>query len=381
MTNYQTTQAIQDFPLWARLAEKRSLVSFELELTARCPNDCRHCYINLPADDREARANELSLEEITRLGREAVELGALWCLLTGGDPLVRPDFSDIYLALKRAGLLLSVFTTAQLVTDDHVALFQRYRPRDIEITVYGASAETYERVTRKAGSYAAFRRGLEQLEAAGIPIRLKAVLMRANVHDFPAIADFCREHSQDYFRFDAALHLRYDGNAARNAEIVAERLTPEEVRLLEDADPERAGAVETECRTNPTGDHFDYAKCQACVRAEMCEELAERSTLLRCAAGKSSATIGYDGTFRLCGSLHAPGTTADLRQVSLREAWEELTPLVRALRATRLDRLAACGNCALVILCLWCPAHAYLETGDMEGETPYFCEVAHARAR
>ena len=52
-------------------------------------------------------------------------MGALWCLLTGGEPLLREDFAEIYLGLKRLGLLVSVFTNACLVTPEHVELFQK----------------------------------------------------------------------------------------------------------------------------------------------------------------------------------------------------------------------------------------------------------------
>jgi MoaA/NifB/PqqE/SkfB family radical SAM enzyme len=89
------------FQLWDKIKHKRVPLSFTLELTARCNNNCRHCYINLPAGDQAAQAKELSREEIRELGREAVSLGALWCLLTGGEPLLREDFTEIYLDLKR----------------------------------------------------------------------------------------------------------------------------------------------------------------------------------------------------------------------------------------------------------------------------------------
>jgi radical SAM protein with 4Fe4S-binding SPASM domain len=71
----------------------------------------------------------------------------------------------------------------------------------------------------------------------------------------------------------------------------------------------------------------------------------------------------------------------NLRRTSLREAWEEHVPRVRNLRSGRKEFRETCRRCELVNLCLWCPAHAHLETGEMDGATPYFCEVAHARAR
>jgi len=64
---------IQDLPAWERILGGQTVLDFVLEVTARCNNDCRHCYINLPANNRAAKANELTLEEIDRLAGEAVE--------------------------------------------------------------------------------------------------------------------------------------------------------------------------------------------------------------------------------------------------------------------------------------------------------------------
>jgi len=112
-----TEKPIQAFALWEKIRKKRAPISFDIELTARCGNNCRHCYINLPAGDQNARDKELSVERIDAIAREAVQLGTVWCLLTGGDPLLRHDFEEIYLRLKKMGLLVSVFTTGTRITD------------------------------------------------------------------------------------------------------------------------------------------------------------------------------------------------------------------------------------------------------------------------
>ena len=370
---------IQEFPLWERLKAKRVPLSFELELTARCTNHCRHCYIDLPAGDERARAAELSTDEVLTLGREAVDLGALWCLLTGGEPLLRDDFAEIYLGLKRLGLLVSVFTSACVVTPAHVELFQRYPPRDLEVTVYGATRETYEAVTRRPGSFAAFTRGLQSLLDAGLPVRLKTMALRSNLRELEEIARFCRERTKDYYRFDPFLHLRLDGDEARNAEIRAERPTPQEVVAVESADAERIAALQRGCRDGalawPETD-------------EVCLHGVDK--LLHCGAGESSFTAGHDGTFRLCSALCHPETVfalrADgggpgtLRAGALREAWEQWVPHVRALRGADPECLAKCRTCNIVNLCAWCPAHAALETGRLDAWVESFCEVAHARA-
>jgi radical SAM protein with 4Fe4S-binding SPASM domain len=361
---YSTHQRLLDAPL-LRSGSQRALRELSLELTARCNCDCRHCAVALPAGDRAARAAELTLAELERIAGEAVELGALWCLLTGGEPLLRDDFSDIYLMLKRKGLLVSVFTNATLVTGEHVRLFRQYPPRDIEVTVYGATQATYDRVTRRPGSFAAFEGGLGRLLDNGIKVRLKAMALRSNAHELPEIARFCRARTKDFFRFDPLLTLRHDGDAVRNQTIRQERLSPEEIVAIEQADEARARALHKDC------DRLMGGGCESAA----CDHL------FHCGAGKGGVYVAADGTLRLCSSLNHPDTTFDLRKAGLRQAWEEGLPHVLEMRSQRPEYLAKCRVCPLVNLCLWCPAHAHLETGELDACPEHFCAVAHARAR
>ncbi len=363
-TQHVSSRSLPDLALWERMSRRRAVMSFDLELTSRCNNDCRHCYINVPAGDQAARASELSASEISRLADDAIRLGALWCLLTGGEPLLRDDFADIYLLLKRKGLLVSVFTNAVPVTAEHVALFKRYPPRDIEVSVYGVTAATYERVTQRPGSFAGFMRGLTMLMDAGIKVRLKAMAMRSNVHELPAIAEFCRARTKDYFRFDPQLHLRFDGDRKRNEMIRSERLSPDEIVALERGDNERFEAMKHGCDT------FIFPEAEG----HLCQHL------FHCGAGTGSFTIGSDGRFRLCSSLWHPDTLYDLRSGTLEDAWRTHTPRVLSMTSDDDEFLSSCRRCNIINLCLWCPAHAYLETGRMDRRVDAFCQIAHARA-
>ncbi len=234
------------FHLWEKVKAKRIPLSFNLEVTARCNNDCRHCYINLPAGDQEAKARELSPQGILKIAREAVSLGAMWCTLTGGEPLLREDFAEIYLGLKRLGLLVSVFTNACLVTPRHVELFRKYPPRDLEVTVYGVTPETYEAVTRRPGSFAAFRVGLDRLLDGGVKVRLKAMALKTNVHELPEIARFCRKHTGTTFASIPCCNsaMTAISNATKKS---SPSVSPEEIVALERADPERWPALQKNC--------------------------------------------------------------------------------------------------------------------------------------
>ncbi len=355
---------LSQLAVWENIKKQRIPLSFGLELTARCNNNCRHCYINLPAADKKAKEKELSFDEIKKIVDQAVDLGAAWCLITGGEPLLREDFFDIYLYLKKKGVLTSVFTNATLINQRHIKFFQNYPPRDIEVTVYGVTRKTYESVTRKSGSFEAFMTGLNLLLQSGIKVRFKTMALRSNLKELPRISAFCRERSDDYFRFDPFLQLRFDGNKERNNEIKSERLRPEEIGAIEKKDLERLRALEKEC------DKFilpglAYTDCDR---------------LFRCGAGRDSFTVGYDGFLRLCPSLYHPSCIRNLKKGSLSEAWQDFIPRVRDMRSKRKEFLAKCRKCELINLCPWCPAHAYLETGELDTPVDYFCKIAHVKA-
>jgi radical SAM protein with 4Fe4S-binding SPASM domain len=359
---------LPEFPLWEKMADGRAVFSFDLELTARCNLDCRHCYINLPAGDRSARKEELGVAEVERLAGEAVALGAVWCLITGGEPLLRKDFFDAYRALHRKGLLLSLFTNATLVDEEHVRFFKKYPPRDVEVTVYGVTKETYERVTRTPGSFKAFERGLDRLFKSGVDVRLKAMALRSNKHELAAIGEFCRSRTKDYYRFDPNLHLRFDRDETRNGYIRAERLSPKEIVRLERSDPERFGALSAVCAEQvPAGVPGE-------IPAPDCRHI------FRCGVGQRSFVIGPEGLLRPCLDLYHPDFLYDLRKGSLADAWTRFVPRVLRRETDRKEYLEKCGKCPVVNLCLWCPAHAYLETGELDQPVEAFCRVAWARA-
>jgi len=356
---------LPDFPVWEKLRSARKLVSFQLEITARCNNNCRHCYINFPADDKKAKGKELSLNEIKGIIDEAVSLGVLWCLITGGEPLLRKDFFDIYLYLKKKGLLVSVFTNAALIKNKHIDFFKKYPPRDIEVTVYGVTKETYEKVARVPGSFDAFMRGLDLLLKNDIKVRFKTMALRSNVQELDRISRFCRERTKDYFRFDPFLHLRFDGNKLKNEDIKSERLSPGDITRIETQDKERFGALKNGCDKLIRDGHNNNG----------CRHI------FSCGAGNGSFIVSYDGFFRLCSSLYHKDCIYDIKKGNIKEAWENFIPKVRDICSDSKNFLENCKICPIINLCMWCPAHSHLETGRLDEPVDYFCEVAHYREK
>ncbi len=359
------TQNIQELPLWKKTEQDRIPFTFDLEVTGRCNNNCRHCYINLPVDDEYAKSKELTLAEIDDLTSEVLQSGGLWCNLTGGEPLLRPDFEEIYLLLKQKAFLTSVLTNATLISRKHIDLFKKYPPRDIEVTVYGVTQETYEKVTRVPGSFNRFMRGLHLFEEAGISVRLKAMIIKSNYDEHEDIIQFSKVHTKDYSRYDSQLVLRYDRDPDRNREILAERLTPDQIAYLDFCDQKRLDSLLTQ---------LDYEMHKVKLVDDDKQDL-----LFRCGAGDKGFVVSHDGYLKLCSSLVAPGTIYDWRSGSFEDFWHRFIPEIKALHLDDGWLAENCKKCSLINSCIGCPAHIYLETGSLNGSASYFCEVAHRR--
>ena len=94
------------------------LVQLDLELTERCNYNCIHCCINRPANDPDARARELTTAQVKEVLKQAADLGCLQVRFTGGEPLLRSDFEELYVFARQSGLKVLLFTNGRLITSN-----------------------------------------------------------------------------------------------------------------------------------------------------------------------------------------------------------------------------------------------------------------------
>ena len=225
------TVSYTDFALGIshRISGKRVPLRGTIEVTRRCPLSCAHCYNNLPLEDQQVRHSELPYEEHCRIVDEIVEAGCFWLLYTGGEIFVRPDFIDIYKYAKRKGLLITLFTNAILINEKIAYSLADYPPHFIEITLYGHTKETYEKITGKPGSFERCMRGIRLLKERGMDVKLKTMVITLNKHEIWEMKRFVEEDLGLEFRFDAMINPRLDGSQ----DPLDLRLTPEEVVALD----------------------------------------------------------------------------------------------------------------------------------------------------
>ena len=337
------------------LGGQRVPLNGTIELTLRCPLTCAHCYNNLPMGDRDARAGELSYEEHCRVLDEITEAGCFWLLFTGGEIFARKDFLDIYTYAKHKGLLITLFTNGTLITPQIADYLTEFRPFAIEITLYGRTRETYEKLTGIPGSYDRCLRGIRLLMERNLPLKLKTVAVSINKHEIWDMKQFVQEELGLKFTFDAMMNPRIDCSQSP----LATRLQPEEVVTLDLKDPRRT--AEWIKHTQASIDRVHLWK--------------DSDEVYSCGGGVQSFAIDPYGKMSICVLSHFD--TYDLRKGSFQEGWDGLLYEVRSKKKTRLTKCMACG---LKEMCGMCPANGELENKDPEAPVDFLCHVAHLRA-
>jgi len=254
---------------------QRIPLSGSIELTKRCNLRCRHCYLGDHRGRSSAKSRELSNKQWLAIIDEITQAGCLYLLITGGEPLLRRDFRDIYTHAVENGMLISLFTNGTLISEPVLDLLQELPPRDIEISLYGATAQTYETITGVKGSFQSCLEGIQLLLDRGLNVKLKTVLMTLNLDEFDAMEKMAKTFGVK-FRFDPAIFPTMEGDKA-----------PLYLRV----DPEQAIAIEFSNRKRADGWRRFYEK----FRTDTTDD-----RLYACGSGKTTFHISADGYLQPC---------------------------------------------------------------------------------
>lgn len=331
-------------------ADKKSIpLSGAFELTSRCPFDCKMCYVHRQENDCEAIKQEKSTEWWMKLTEEAKNAGMFMLLLTGGEPLLRKDFETIYLHAKKSGLLVSVNTNGLLIDDAKVKFFSENPPQKLNITLYGASEETYFNLCGNGKAYEKVTEAIIKLKQAGISLKLNFTATQYNSHDAAKIYEFAKKLEIPVqpvsYMFPP---VRIGGEA--------ERMSPEE-----------AAKVQLECQVLGMGREklTDIIRKKAdkpkpSVNGDYAESIP-------CRAGKSTFWVTWDGKMTPCGMMTKPMVEI----INFNDAWESIKK-----SRENIYLPLKCKNCELRNYCDVCAAIPLAEKGEYGIVPEYICKKA-----
>lgn len=332
-----------------------------LDLTYRCANDCRHCWLRLAPGAAE-RAAELSFDEIHRIVDEARAMGCREWALSGGEPMIRPDFSEIFSEIAGKSSWYTLNTNGSLITPGLARLLRRKGTK--LIALYGATAAVHDAVTRNPGSFAALERGIAYLREAGAAFTVQVVPMKTNIADYDAMVRLAESWSPSWRVGATWLYLSASGDPRRNRDILAERLEPCRVVELDEAHAGGPGASEGDLSP-------------ACAAPSA----ATGGLYAACIAGRRDFHVDPYGGLSFCSFVKDPALRLDLRAMSFAEAWDVRLPRLAEAVPPSKAYTDGCGTCDLRADCKWCPVFAYLESRDHSAKIGGLCAIARETRR
>jgi MoaA/NifB/PqqE/SkfB family radical SAM enzyme len=291
---------IQSVALRERLRRKAATDSVPLigmlELTRRCNFKCAHCY----AGPASHAAGELKTEEWKGLMDEAAAAGCLELVFSGGEPLLRSDFAELYIHARRLGMEVTVFTNASLVDEQMASLFNEWPARRIEVSVYGVTEPTARAVTGVDGACERQWNGIRNLVEKRIPTTLKLLAIKALQQEIEAIEVRARDAGLE-IHFSTEVIPRLNGDSAP----LLLALDPTEAASLEARQPGWADGIKHRIKTRENG-----------------------SRQFPCAAGLYGFFIDAEGWLQPCLALKR--FRKKLTPGDLLSAWKELTETARS---------------------------------------------------
>lgn len=326
------------------VSNERILESVYFEVTQKCPYNCVHCFCL--QDGRQ----ELTTEEIKNILDQLFELGTVFLTITGGDPLIREDFNEIYLYAKKKGFLINLFTNAFLIDNEKIKLFKEYLPYNIDITLYGASKEVYEKFVRRKDSFEVFCENIEELKKSHIPFRLKSLVSKINIKEIRELVKFAKRYCDSYY-YKEYITPKLNGDKTP----LKWRCTPKEIVDIEDNDKQ--------------------------VKEEWMRIINETSNNdfigkgLKCTQGFRDIAIDAYGKAFFCSVLRYKGI--NLKENSVKDAWNYL--IRQRDFFDEIVKKSECANCGFRYICNWCPADSLLENGTLNEKVDFLCELSKER--
>jgi len=332
-----------------KVAAQRIPLSGSLDLTRRCNLRCVHCYLGDKTAGRDDLKPELNTVQWIDIIDQITDAGCLNLLITGGEPLLRKDFAEIYTRAKTNGLIVTVFTNGTLIENEIIELFEDLPPHAVEISLYGATEETYEKITGVRGSYGRCLNNIKRLLDHHVHLKLKTVLMTHNQHEFCDIQQMAEEYGVK-FRCDAAIFPTFSGDQTP----LRLRVNPKEAVDMELSDKERLAQWQ---------DFFYRMK-----------DRQVSDSLYTCGTGLSTFHIDPYGNLQPC--LMVNSLKFNLLKGSFIKGWQEVIPRIRKRKA---GNDIACNQCEKMVLCGYCPAFFELETGAEDIQSEYLCAMGQYR--
>ena len=330
-------------------------VNGSIELLPLCNMNCDMCYVRLNREDVERLGGLYNADEWIEIGKQMKESGVLFLLLTGGEPLIFPDFKRLYVELRKMGFIITINTNGTLLDEEWAKFFGAYKPRRINITLYGADENEYAQLCHYPDGFKQTIQGIRLLRKMDVDVKISCSITKINYKSLKHIF-MIGDNLGVLVHIDPYM-----------MPVVRERSKPfsEQTRVL----PEDAARISVEAlKLQFSEAMFQQYVSQAIERVED-SEFPRGDGHISCLAGSCSFTVNWQGYMRPCVVMSEPSVS--VFDKGFKEAWKEIRAEVDKIMISE-----KCTACCFKPICKVCAAASLSETGSYEGIPDYLCQFS-----
>lgn len=339
----------------------RSPFGGSIELLPLCNMNCKMCYVRMSKEEMDQAGRMLSCDEWLAIARQAADMGVLNLLLTGGEPLLFPEFKRLYKSLQEMGLILSINTNGTLINEDWADFFAESPCRRMNITLYGADNATYGELCKNPNGFSQVMHAAELLKERNIPFRFTCSVTADNIVDLTKLFTIAKKFDVPLQPATYMFPALRRGIGAENQE----RLGPEQA----------AQAMFQSYLFQKSGDEME-----ASVRSTLASVfLPPRVACVSgqgytCHSGRSGFWLNWKGEMCPCGMMDTPKFS--LLEHSFSDCWKRLVEAT-----SKVIYPEDCIHCKLQNICRICPAVLIAETGSTKITPHYVCRYTEELVR
>ena len=321
--------------VWEKAFADAIPISGTFELTPRCNFNCRMCYVHLKPEQIPGYGRELTAKEWIRIAEEAKEAGTTWLCVTGGEPLMHPEFETIWKEVSQMGFFITLQTNASLIQGKMARLLEEYPPRGVKITLYGSNDEVYEQVCQVKEGFTRADQGIRNLAEMKIPVQLISTVIRQNEEDVQKMAFYAWLHKLPWMATGGVkASVRNPDSQAR------------EVRVQKKLDQQKKAEIQ--------------------YRLEKAPVNIERKPCTYCKDYRLGYWVTWNGEMRFCSFMKEPNIP--IREQAFLKSWQELIAYEEALEWPK-----ECKTCEAQKACVKCAGTLAAECGSPHQVTEEFC--------
>lgn len=339
-------------------------LSVQWHITTDCTNRCRHCYMFDPATYATERSNTLDRAGLFAVLDRFSEFEQEWdaridhVTLTGGDPLLRPEWEELTNELNRRGKTVSLMGNPETLTPDRIDALKRLSVENYQLSLDGL-AQTHDAI-RGPGSFYRTVDGLVRLADAGIRCNVMMTISTENVHELIPLLEYTAQRTRAHsFSFDIASSV---GNAGE----LSGRLSAEILLDLFKRYRQTARRLKDDGHSLKVHEKPALFRVLSALTAGREIVHPEGVTVVGgCLIGWNGVSILADGSVMAC--RRYPSVVGKLPEQPFSEIFLGSPELRRFRRAGYFE---VCGKCRFFGICRGCPAVNFGLTGDPRGAYP-----------